>query len=135
MTVRRARTALSAGLHRVPADAVLERDGDYCLGVGYETRGVAIPEDVADPSTPKASGRVRLPDHIGWVPRADREYDLDDTRDLLFFYQELLAEARPDEIRWFVRVEKLVELWDRLLIPSHVQYAWGLWLRQEGFLT
>ena len=96
---------------------------------------MAIPEDVAEPTTPKASGRVRLPDHIGWVPRADREYDLDHPRDVLLFYANLLAAATPDEVRWFIRVEKVVELWDRFLIPSHVQYAWGLWLRDRGLLT
>ena len=132
---RRSGTGTASIAHEVPDDAVLAREGDYCLGIGFEVAGVAIPEDVADPDLPKASGRVQLPDHIGWVPRKDRTYDLDKPYDRLVFYESLLGEATPDEVRWYIRVEELVAMWGRLLIPSHVQYAWGLWLRDQGLLA
>ena len=102
----------------------------YRLGVGVVIRPVAMPDDVDDPSMPKASGRVQLPIHVRWSPPFDRVYDLDDPADRRSLYSQVLAEGTPDDVRWYIDVPKLVEMWDRVKLPSHVRPLWEEWLRE-----
>ena len=105
----------------------------YRQGVGFVTKAVALPDDVASPGIPKASGVVRLPRRVHWW-EPFRAYDLDDPLDRQAVYREVLDNGTPDDVRWFIDVEKLVEMWDRVVLPSHIVSVWEPWLRDRGFL-
>ena len=106
------------------------RDGYGCMYEGPVS--VALPEDVADPDVPKASGLVEIPPHIGpWPPRS---FDLDDWNVRRAVYTRVLEEGTPDDVRWFIDVEKLVEMWARMALSDHVLSVWEPWLREKGFL-
>lgn len=89
-------------------------------------RPPAIPDDLDDPSTNKAAGVVELPLHVQWSGR--RSYDLSDRADRARVYQLVLREGTEDDVRRFVRLDELVEMWDDLLLPTHVRAAWERWL-------
>lgn len=89
-------------------------------------RPPAIPGDLDDVSIDKAAGVVELPLHVQWSGR--RSYDLSDRADRARVYELVLREGTEDDVRRFVRLDELVELWDDLLLPAHVRAAWEQWL-------
>mgnify|MGYP007116842618 CR=1 FL=1 len=94
--------------------------------LGPEARPVAIPDDV-EQFPVKARGVVELPSHIRWSgPR--RRYDLSSRHDRALLYEQVLAEGTDDDIRFFIDIDNLVDLWDDLILPSHVRQAWTAWL-------
>ncbi len=101
--------------------------------VGPPTRPVAVPEDLEDPSIVKARGRVVLPPHVCWSGRAD--YDLSDRRDRISAYEQVLTEGTDDDVRYFIDIDQLVDLWDELVLSPHVRAAWDGWLRGRGRLA
>ncbi len=108
---------------RLTVDAVPTRR------TGWEsatTRPVAIPDDIADCDATKALGVVELPPHIRWSG-SSRTYDLDNRRDRARVYEQVLREGIEDDIRHFVRLDELVDLWDELVLPDHVRAAWDRW--------
>ena len=105
---------------------------EYRKGVGVVTRPVALPEDVADPDMPKASGVVELPLHIHWWEPFS--YDLDNPPHRQELYRHVLTDGTPDDVRRYIDIPKLVEMWDYIMLPSHVEYVWGPWLREKGLL-
>ena len=104
------------------------------LGVGAVIRPVAMPDDVDDPSMLKASGRVVLPQHISWSPPFDFEYDVDDPTHRRSVYALVLSEGSPEDVRYYIDVHHLVEMWDRIKLPSHVRPLWEEWLTERGYL-
>ena len=95
--------------------------------VGPWTRPVAVPDDVDDPELVKATGVVELPSWVRWSgPR--RRYDLADRRDRALVYEQVLTEGTENDVRYFVVLDDLVELWDELVLPDHVRAAWAAWL-------
>lgn len=90
------------------------------------TRPVAIPDDIADSDEAKAVGVVELPPHIRWSG-PPRTYDLDERRDRARVYEQVLREGTEADVRHFVRVDDLVDLWDELVLPDHVRTAWDRW--------
>ena len=70
---------------------------------------VAIPEDVGDPSVPKASGIVELPFHVRWSEPAIM-YDLGQRADRIRVYEQVLREGTEDDVRFYVEVGELVAL-------------------------
>jgi transcriptional regulator with XRE-family HTH domain len=90
------------------------------------TRPVAIPDDIADADESKAGGVVKLPPHIRWSG-PPRSYDLDKRRDRARVYEQVLREGTEDDVRHFVRVDELVDIWDELVLPDHVRAAWDRW--------
>ena len=90
-------------------------------------RPVAIPDDLADPDLPKAHGTVALPIHLRWSG-PPRTYDLDDRRDRARLYEQVLREGDEDDIRHYVRLEDLLDLWDELVLPDSLRTAWERWL-------
>ena len=106
---------------------------EYREGIGVVRRPVAFPEDIADPAIPKATGVVELPFHVHWW-EPFRTYDLDDQLDREAVYREVLQEGTPDDVRWFIEVDKLADMWDYIILPSHVRYVWEPWLREHGWL-
>lgn len=100
--------------------------------VGPATRPVAIPDDVDDPSVKKAAGRVTLPQHVRWSGRTD--YNLEDRRDRISLYEQVVTEGTADDVRLYIEVDELVALWDELVLSPHVRAAWEAWLRRCGRL-
>ncbi|MGH8896272.1 MAG: hypothetical protein ACRDZ4_04415 [Egibacteraceae bacterium] len=87
----------------------------------------AIPDDVDDPRVEKARGKVRLPHHVQWTTPG-HVYDLQDRRDCLVVYEVVLQQGLEEDVRYFIEVDKLVDLWDELYLPVHVRAAWADWL-------
>ena len=88
------------------------------------SRPVAVPDDVDDPGLVKATGVVDLPSWVRWSgPR--RRYDLADRRDRALVHEQVLTEGTEDDVRYFVVLDDLVELWNELVLPDHVRAAWG----------
>lgn len=102
-------------------------------GVGPATRPVAIPDDIDDPKLAKAAGRVVLPPQVCWSGRA--EYDLADRRDRISAYEQVLTEGTDHDVRYFIDVDHLIDLWDELVLSPHVRAAWDEWLRRRGRLA
>lgn len=95
-------------------------------------RPVSIPDDVDDSSLVKASGRVVLPSHIHWS--GDPVYDLSNRRDRKLVYQQVLAEGLDDDVRYFIDVAALADLWYDMPLPASVREVWEPWLRERGWL-
>ena len=91
---------------------------------------MAIPDNVDDPGQTKRSGVVVLPAHVRWSS-PDRSYDLDQHADLVSAYEQVLQEGTDDDVRSFIDVERLVKLWDELVLPDRVRRAWSEWLRRR----
>lgn len=88
-------------------------------------RRPAIPDDLDDASIVQAAGVVELPLPVQWSGR--RSYDLTDRSDRARVYEVVLREGTEDDVRSFVRLDQLEELWDELLLPAHVRAAWERW--------
>lgn len=92
--------------------------------------GVEIPDDVDALGTDKASGVVELPHSIRWsAPR--RQYDLSDRHDRARVYEQVLREGTAADVRFFIDVDALIDLWPDLYLPPHVHNAWAAWLRRR----
>jgi hypothetical protein len=101
--------------------------------VGPSSRPVAIPDDVEDSALAKATGRVELPRHVRWsIPPVT--YDLADRRDRLSVYEQVLTEGTEDDVRVFIDIGHLVDLWDDLVLSPHVRAAWETWLCRRGLI-
>jgi hypothetical protein len=90
--------------------------------LGPATRPVAIPDDVDATGVVKAQGLVELPLRVRWSGPA-RRYDLSDRRDRALVYEQVLTEGTEEDVRRFVDVNELVELWPDLVLPRHVRAA------------
>jgi hypothetical protein len=101
--------------------------------VGPESRPVAIPADIDAPGHEKASGRVELPLNVRWSG-PPRIYDLSDRRDRSMVYEQVLQEGTEDDVRRFIDVDVLLELWDELVLPPRVRRAWAAWFREHRHL-
>jgi hypothetical protein len=93
------------------------------------SRPVALPEDVDEPSWEKARGVITLPLHVFWS-RADKSWDLRDRGQRLQVYEIVLTEGTDDDVRRFIELDELIDLWDDLWLPDHVRQAWARHLRR-----
>lgn len=89
-----------------------------------------IPDDVDDPSVDKALGVVTLPGRVNWS-RSDPTYDLSDRRQRARVYEQVLREGSADDVRLFIDVDELIDLWDDLVLPAAVSEAWIAWLARH----
>lgn len=94
----------------------------------------SIPDDLDSPGIEKATGIVELPFHIRWSGPS-RLYDLADRQQLARVYEQVLQEGIDDDVRYFVRSEDLIDLWDELVLPPHVSRAWAKWLKDHRGVT
>jgi hypothetical protein len=94
------------------------------------TRPVELPDDANDHTITKASGRVQLPLHVRWSG-PPKTYDLDDRQDRSRVYEQVLREGAPEDIRFYIDVEQLLDLWDEPVLPQYVRRAWADWLLQR----
>jgi len=85
---------------------------------------VAVPADIDDSSLDKAGGVIELPVHVSWSgPRI--QWDLADRRQRAQVYEIVLSEGTDDDVRRFIDVDQLVDLWDDLWLAPHVRQAWA----------
>ena len=89
-----------------------------------------MPEDLDDPSVPKASGEVELPFHIRWSG-PPITYNLNDRADCARVYEQVLREGTETDIRYYVDADQLRELFDALVLPPPVRRVWADWLRRH----
>ena len=75
-----------------------------------------IPDDVDDPTVEKAHGVVTLPRRVNWS-RSDPTYDLSDRRQRIRVYEQVLREGTAADVRYFIDVNDLIDLWDDLVLP------------------
>ncbi|MGH8906232.1 MAG: hypothetical protein ACRD0K_06905 [Egibacteraceae bacterium] len=83
----------------------------------------AIPHDIDEPRAAKAAGVVQLPHHVRWSG-PERSYDLDNRRDRARVYEQVLQEGTEEDIRFFIDLDALIELWEELYLPPHVRQTW-----------
>jgi len=95
--------------------------------LGPSSRPVAIPPDLD--RGPKAEGIVRLPRHIRWSG-PDLTYDLDDPADRARVYEQVLREGTEEDVRFYVRPDRLLEHWSTMVLPAYVRVAWGESIRR-----
>ncbi len=98
--------------------------------LGPEARPVAIPEDLENTTTVKAAGKIVLPLHIKWSGTT-LVYDLDNRADCARVYEQVLREGTEEDIRYYIEIEKLLDLWNDLLLPNAVHKAWNDWLSRH----
>ncbi len=98
--------------------------------LGPAARPVAVPEDLDEPSVPKARGRIELPLHIRWSG-PPLTYDLADRGDRARVYEQVLREGTEDDVRFYIDADQLRELWDELVLPPAVRRAWADWLQRH----
>jgi len=92
----------------------------------------AVPDDLDVADVEKVTGVVELPLHIRWSGPA-RRYDLADRQQRARVYEQVLREGIEDDVRRFIQADELIDMWDELVLPRNVRYAWADWLgRHRG---
>lgn len=61
-------------------------------------------------------------------------YDMAERRDRISVYEQVLTEGTEADVRFFIDVGQLVDLWDDLVLSPRVRTAWGAWLGDRGLL-
>mgnify|MGYP003348663905 FL=1 len=79
----------------------------------------------------EASGVVELPHHVCWSGDA-RSCDLSVRDDRRRVYEMVLREGTVEDIRRYITVDDLLDLWDELVLPLPVRQAWSQWLQEHG---
>jgi hypothetical protein len=98
--------------------------------LGPASRPVAIPDDIDAPGIIKACGVVELPANVYWSG-PQRTFDLDERHDRALAYEHVLTEGTEADVRRFIEVDQLVDLWPQLILPLHVRRAWSAWLNER----
>lgn len=93
-------------------------------------RPVAVPEDLSDLDGPPLRGAVELPSHVRWSG-PPVEYDLSIRSHRISVYEQVLCEGTADDVRRFIRLGDLVDLWDELYLPEHVRRVWSTVLADQ----
>jgi len=89
-----------------------------------------IPDDVDDPRHTKARGVVTLPHRVNWSD-TDPTYDLADRPQRVRVYEQVLREGTADDVRFYIDIDLLLDLWDELVLPPAVSSAWAEWLLEH----
>ncbi|MDQ6613989.1 MAG: hypothetical protein M3083_04395 [Actinomycetota bacterium] len=113
--------ALAAARDRLPAaSAPITRSSQ----LGPAARPVSVPDDM---SGPKATGRVTLPLHVYWSgpDPSSQVWDLDDRRQRAHLYEIVLREGTVDDVRHFIDLDLLADLWDELFLPEAARRVWA----------
>ncbi len=98
--------------------------------LGPASRPVAIPADVDAAGVDKASGMVELPPRVRWSGQK-KIYDLSKRLDLIRVYEQVLREGTNEDVAYFIDPDKVLDLWDDLVLPGHVRAGWAAWLREH----
>jgi len=81
-----------------------------------------------------ANDVVELPLHIRWSG-PPVTYDLDDRADRARVYEQVLREGTEDDVRFYIDGDRLLELWDELVLPPPVPEAWTSWIEDRRRTT
>jgi len=73
---------------------------------------------------------VILPPNVSWSG-TPRVYDLDSQADSISVYEQVLQEGTVDDVRAFIDLDRLIKLWDDLVLPPHVRLAWAHWISER----
>lgn len=92
---------------------------------------VEPPDDIDASGIEKASGVVELPRTVWWSGTLPRFWDLDDLRERARVYEVVLREGSQDDIRRYVELDQLVELWGDLFLPDRLRRTWAAFLRDR----
>ena len=96
-------------------------------------REVPTPDDIDDPGITKAAGVVELPIHIDWSYAGP--FDLDDEVQRRWLYQLVLTEGNEDDVRHYIQLDVLLEMWPRMWLSQHVVEAWQAWFDRRGITS
>ncbi len=91
---------------------------------------MSLPSPDYDRTRVKATGSIKLPNHIRWSEPAV-QYDLGDPADRRRVYEQVLREGTPSDIQEFIDVDLLPDMWDELVLPPAVRRRWAYWLRDN----
>ena len=97
------------------------------------SRPVEIPDDLADRTVAPLRGRVKLPNRIAWSGQG--HFDLDDRRDRMYVYQLVMTEGTPDDMRRYIDLDHLLEMWHHMWLPPYVREIWDRWLRDRDLIA
>ena len=96
-------------------------------------RPVEIPDDLGDRPATVRSGRVKLPNRIAWSGQS--EYDLDDPRGRAHIYELVMTEGTEDDVRTYIDLDVLLEMWDTMWLAAHVREQWADYLRSRELIA
>jgi hypothetical protein len=99
--------------------------------IGPASRPVSIPDDVLVPGRQVAQGRIELPVNIWWTG-SQRTFDLDDPKDLRRVYVLVLSEGTEEDVSHFIDGEILLQIFDELRLPRHVEKRWREWFSERA---
>jgi hypothetical protein len=131
---RTARAAAAASADESPTYTDRAMAHTRSSELGPASRPVAVPEDLDDPSLPKARGRIELPIHIRWSG-PPIIYDLEDRADRARVYEQVLREGSEEDVCFYVHADELDDLWDELVLPVTVRRAWAGWFRRRRIVA
>jgi len=84
-------------------------------------RPYAVPETLERLTGP-GSGTVVLPGWLDWSPR--RSYDLSDPAALRLMYEQVIQEGRETDLKAYLNVDLLVQVWPELILPARAREMW-----------
>ena len=71
----------------------------------------------------------------GGAIRRDFTYDLDDERERRRLYERVLTEGLDDDVRHYIRLDELLQMWEAMWLSPHVREAWRRWLVRHGIVA
>jgi excisionase family DNA binding protein len=78
-------------------------------------------------NTGPTQGIVELPFHLYWSDDNNR-FDLSKRSRLRSMYQTVLSEGSPDDVRTYINLPLLIDVWDELWLSPTVHEAWDNWI-------
>ena len=92
------------------------------------TRPVALSDEFDGVQQMEDGGIVSLPNHVFWSGPA-RTWNLNDRHQRIQVYELVLTEGTEEDVRRFIDLEVLMDLWADLWLPAHVRIAWSQHIR------
>lgn len=84
----------------------------------FRGRPIELPDAPWTPAVP-AEARIRLPVHLEWSLRRDRDLSNDEDRKAV--YQQVLAEGKASDIRLWIDPDELRRIRPVLTLPRHLE--------------
>ena len=101
-------------------------------GIGQQSRSTVRwrsstpPVDWSNHSGPKTSV-VELPFHLYWSDD-NNAFDLSKRARLQSMYQIVLTEGSAEDVRSYINLARLIDVWDELWLSPAVHEAWDEWI-------